>query len=104
MIETNLDRVNFLDISMDLVTGLYGPYIKEGQSIRYIHQDSNHPETVLGAIPKGINRRLNMISANEEIFNEASRPYQQAIREAGHSYELKYKCDMEMRKNKKNNK
>ena len=43
-----------------------------------------------------------MISANEEIFNEASRPYQQAIREAGHSYELKYECDMEMSKNKKN--
>ena len=73
-----------------------------GQKIRYVHIDSNHPPTVINAIPKGINQRLNNISANEEIFKEAAKPYQQAIQEAGHNYTLMYEPEIGKSNNKKN--
>ena len=42
-IEINLTRVNYLDITMDLETGLYKPYRKPGDRPLYVSASSNHP-------------------------------------------------------------
>ena len=42
-IEVNHKVVNFLDITLDLNSGLYKPYMKPNDSPIYINQKSNHP-------------------------------------------------------------
>ena len=36
-------EVNFLDITLNLATESYKPYHKPGETINYVHVDSNHP-------------------------------------------------------------
>ena len=45
---------------------------------------------VLKNIPLGINQRLSRISANEEVFNKAVPPYQQALEKSGFKHKLKF--------------
>ena len=42
-IEVNLKVVNFLDITLDLNSGVYKPYMKPNDNPIYIHTKSNHP-------------------------------------------------------------
>ena len=75
-IEVNAKIVNFLDITLDLSTGIFKPYIKENDVPVYVIKKSNHPPNVIKNIPMGINDRLSRISANEKVFDEAAHPYQ----------------------------
>ena len=59
--EANLKEVNFLDITLDLRTGTYKPYMKENDTPLYVHSGSNHPPRVLKNIPISVNRRLSKI-------------------------------------------
>ena len=45
-VDANHTKVNFLDITLDLMTGLYTPYKKDNNTIHYIDTKSNHPPTV----------------------------------------------------------
>ena len=89
-IKANLSTVDFLDVTMDLKTGLHRPYTKPNNTIQYVHTSSNHPPHIIQNIPKGVERRLSELSSNEEIFNQAKQPYQDALRNAGHQYDLNY--------------
>ena len=42
-IEANLKAVDFLDVTLNLDTGLYQPYRKPNDQTRYVHTQSNHP-------------------------------------------------------------
>ena len=48
----NKKVVNFLDITLDLNTGLYIPYMKENNTILYVNKKSNHPPSTLKNIPE----------------------------------------------------
>ena len=61
-IEGNLDKVNFLDISLDLTLDEYRPYMKPNSNPRYIDVRSNHPEYVIKSVPAGVNKRLNILT------------------------------------------
>ena len=89
-IEVNIKVVNFLDITMDLRTGLYKPFMKPNDCPTYINKDSNHPQSITRNIPEAVNRRLCSISANEDVFNDATPPYQAALEKSGYSYKLNY--------------
>ena len=41
--EANLKAVYFLDITLDLKTGTYKPYMKENDIPLYVQSGSNHP-------------------------------------------------------------
>mgnify|MGYP007114513607 CR=1 FL=1 len=82
-IEANAKVVNFLDITLDLNTGIYKPYMKDNDMPVYVNNRSNHPRTVLKNIPLGINRRLSRISAKVDVFNSAAPPYQEALCKSG---------------------
>ena len=69
-IESNTKIVDFLDVTLDLNTGLFKPFIKPNNILQYIHTQCNHPPNVIKNIPSGINKRLSCISATEEIFND----------------------------------
>ena len=51
-VKTNLTVVDYLDITLDLNTGLHAPYMKPNDIKNYVHKLSNHPPAVLRNIPK----------------------------------------------------
>ena len=83
-------KVDFLDITLDLRTGIYKLYRKLNSNINYLHKDSNHPPSIMKNLPKSIEIRLSNNSVNEETFKEAAGPYNAALKENGHNYTLKY--------------
>ena len=90
-VETNQYVVNYLDVTLNLKDHTYRPFLKPNNIIKYVHRNSNHPPSITKNIPASINRRLSNISSNEQIFNSAKTPYQQALKESGYDYELKFK-------------
>ena len=46
-IEANLKVVNFLDVTLDLNTETYKPYMKPNNRILYINKQSNHPPSII---------------------------------------------------------
>ena len=74
-IQANKKRLDFLDVYLDLERGEYGPYLKNNDTPVYVHVGSNHPPKVLQNIPKGVNKRLSMISATKEIFDKEAQKY-----------------------------
>ena len=89
-IDVNVKTVNFLDITLDLNTGIYKPFMKPNDTPVYVNKKSNHPPSILKNIPTAVNRRLSSISANEEVFKEAVPPYQEALAKGGYEHQLKY--------------
>ena len=59
--------------------------------VRFVHSQSNHPPNILRNIPAAINRRLSSVSSDHEVFNEASAPYQEALRKSGYAFKLEFK-------------
>ena len=88
--ETISNRVNFLDIPLDLRTGIFKPFMKENDRPMYVNINSNHPPTVLKNIPLGINNRLSRISAKKTVFDAAAPAYQQALTKSGYQHTLAY--------------
>ena len=105
-IEANSKIVNFLDINLNLASGIYKPYMKENDNPLYVDSKSNHPPTVLKSIPLGVNRRLSRISANKKVFDTAVPPYQRALQSSGFSHVLEYEpvaqCSTQKKKRKRN--
>ena len=90
-ITVNLKSVNFLDVNMDLETGIYKPFRKPGDIPKYVSASSNHPPDTIKGIPGGVERRLNENSSNEEVFNNAKVLYQNELKRCGYSHDLTYK-------------
>ena len=99
--DANLKVVDFLDVTFNLNTGLHKPYIKPNNTIQYVHTSSNHPKHIIENIPKGVEDRLSMLSSNEDIFNEAALPYNEALKNAGHTHRLKFKPHQDPTVNKR---
>lgn len=89
-IEANKKTVNFLDVTLDLTTERFKPYSKPANTPLYVHSKSNHPPNILRNIPEAINKRLSEISSDENAFNEAAPPYQEALRKSGYAHTLKF--------------
>ena len=103
LVEVNHTQVNFLDISLNLQTGIFKPYMKPNNHVMYVHADSNHPPAVKKNLPQNINNRLSRISANEEVFNEAAPTYQQALAASGYNHQLKFQPNIRsINRNKRN--
>lgn len=77
-VEANITKVNFLDVTLDLRSEKFYPYMKEGNIPLYDHKESNHPPSILKNIPKSINKRLSEISSDKESFDSAKGVYQEA--------------------------
>ena len=88
-IEANKKIIDFLDITMDLRTGVHKPFMKPNNTPLYVHNKSNHPPNIIKNIPESINRRLSNISSNEKIFKKAIPPYQDALKKSGYNYKLR---------------
>ena len=89
-IEVNKKVVNFLDVTLDLITGQYKLYMKPNNKLQYINAESSHLPSILKNIPQSINKRLSEISSCKEAFNAAVPTYQQALDESGFEFKLHY--------------
>ena len=52
-ITINQARVDYLDVTLDLESGLYQLYRKPGDRPLYVSSKSNHPHKYLNAYPRG---------------------------------------------------
>ena len=77
-IKTNLKKVEFLDITFNLITGLCTPYKKPSDNLLYINTSSGHPHQIVKQLTNSINKRLCENSANEQVFNTAKPVYENA--------------------------
>ena len=89
-IEANRKCVNFLDVTLDLRTGIYSPYMKPNEIPIYVHKHSNHPPSIIKNIPASINQRLSIISSNEKVFNKSAHIYNDVLKRSGYDVKLKY--------------
>ena len=100
-IKANLKTVDFLDVTLDIETGIFKPFVKPNNIPLYVHKHSNHPPSVINNIPKSINRRLSSISSNEEVFNQSVKIHQEALEKSGYDHKLKFEpVIFEEKKNK----
>ena len=93
-IEANKRSVNFLDVTLNLQDGSFKPFQKPGNTILYVHKQSNHPPSILKNLPDNINKRLNALSSDEQQFNSTVQPYQEALHKSGYNNKLQYETNM----------
>ena len=96
-IVANSKQVDFLDVTLNLDTGTYKPFIKPGDKPLYVNSESNHPPCVIKNIPKGINQRLSAISSSKEVFDQAAPLYQSELDRNGYKHKLQYEPPIEKR-------
>ena len=89
-IDTNMQQVNFLDITINLTSCKYSPYRKPNDQLLYIHKDSNHPPTIKRQLPTMIQQRISDLSIGESEFNTAKGEYQSALESSGFHDKLIY--------------
>ena len=77
-------------MTLDLQTSICKLYIKPGDKPLYVNTGSNHPPAILKNIPKGINKRISEISANQEVFELAAPLYQAELNRCGYNHQLNY--------------
>ena len=77
--QVNITVTDFLDVMLDLQTGLHRPYMKATSSPMYVHKDSNHPRHVKKELPKMIGRRISDLSSNKDVFKSEAVVYSNVL-------------------------
>ena len=96
-ITSNLEATDFLDIFLDLRSETHRVFTKDGDIPSYVHSQSNHPPNVLKNIGPAVNKRLTMLSANKDLFDQAKPLYQDALKRSKYSHDLKFEEEVETR-------
>ena len=89
-VKANIKKIDFLDVIFDLNQNIFAPYMKPGDSPKYVHMKSDHPRKIVKNIPLSVQKRLSGISSNREVFMAAAETYQKSLNEAGHEHILVY--------------
>ena len=89
-IKTNLKIIEFLDVTFNLITGLYTTYKKPNDNLLYINTSYDHSPQIVKEIANSINKRLCENSANEQVFNTVKPVYENALHKTGDKSSLKY--------------
>ena len=100
-IDIGTTKCNFLDISLDTSNNIFKPYQKENSNIIYVNNYSNHPPIIKKNLPQMIEKRLNRLSKNEEIFKNSITGYQNALINSNFKHKLKYSNDQDNQNKKK---
>ena len=93
--------MDYLDVTLDLESGLYQLYRKPGDRPLYVSSRSNHHPKILKNIPKGIERRLSDNSATREVFEKAAPIHQAELNRCGYTHKLEFQPRVEKPKKKK---
>lgn len=90
-VDSNIRRTDFLDLLLDLQDETYKPYRKDNQPPLYINVKSNHPPCITRQLPDMIADRVSNLCSTQQIFENESKPYQEALEKAGYTEKLKFK-------------
>ena len=85
------DTANFLNVTLNLKSGTYEPLRKVNNDFLYVNAHSNHPPIVTQNIPLNIEKMINDLCSNEDIFNKAKCDFQDALKESGYDYNIEFK-------------
>ena len=77
-------------MTLNLSDNTYKSLLKTDQYSSYINVNSNHPEAIIKQVPKAIHMRIRRLSANEEIFQDSSKIYKEALKRSGFRKEFTY--------------
>ena len=88
--QTNITSANFLDITLDLTTESYKPYIKPIDQPLYIYKYSSRPRSIIEALPDAISKSISEISSTKKDFEEATPIYIEAMKQAKPDCQMKY--------------
>lgn len=88
--QANMKFVDFLDVTLNLQTGTYRPYMKPDNNPLYVNNNSSHPPSVLNQIPIGVNKRISQLSYNKDVFDNAKQVYIDALKTSGYDTEFTY--------------
>ena len=99
-IEANLKIVNFLDVTLDLIKGIYYPYRKPNNDPIFIDKLSNHPPTIIKHLPESISKRISAISHDKDVFDKAAPLYNNALKASGYSEVIEYCSDQTTQRTK----
>ena len=100
VVDMKLTKVDFLDVSMNLLDESFKPFRKPNDTPIYVHKLSNHPPHISKNIPKAIGKRINQLSSNEEIFNNSKHDYEVALKKSGYNQNLIYNPNINSNKRK----
>ena len=89
-IKCNLNILDYLDITLDLTTGLFKQYNKTNNISRYVTAKSNHVPSILKEIPKSVSKRISSNSCNEQIFNAAAPFFNDILDKCRYSEKLTF--------------
>ena len=89
-VQTNLKVVDYLDVTLDLVTGSHRPFRKPNDTPLYVNRDSNHPPHIIKQIPIAVEKRISALSSTEEIFRNAAPMYDNALKASGYDKKIQY--------------
>jgi hypothetical protein len=95
--EVNLNVVNFLDVTFDLNNAKHKTDRKPNDDPLYINRHSNHPPSITRRFPTPINKRIALLSSDEQTFTESTPIYQNALRHSNFDHELTYTQDASQR-------
>ena len=92
-IRVNMKIVDFLDVTFNLKDGTYRPYHKPDDLPMYINTNSNHPPNIIKQIPETINKRLNELSSNIDIFQDSAPFYNRSLKDSGYTQVLSFNAE-----------
>ena len=82
-VTTNITSVDFLDLTLNLITESYQPFRKPSNDPIYIDINSNHPPQILKQLPKSISKRLSENSSSKEVFDKTKMLYKKSLNNSG---------------------
>ena len=88
--QANQLSTNFLDTTFDLSNGTYKPYRKPNDEPLYINRHSNHPPPIIRELPISVNKRINSLSCNREVFYNAAPLYNHALKHSNFDFHLNH--------------
>ena len=101
--ESNIQKVEYLDVCLNLANSSYSPYRKDNNVPLYIHKESNHSPHIKKGFVKMISDRISDLSSTEEIFNSVAPLYNSALRNSGFNESIQFTKDRPRRRTRKRN-
>ena len=88
--ETNLKAVNFLNVTLNLISGKYQPYNKPDDNPLYIKILSNHRPDIIKNISGKTSKRISTLSADETTFNKSKDLYNNTLTESRFKHKVTF--------------
>ena len=85
--------MNFLDVTLDLITGKYKPNNKPGNIPLYITVKSNHPHNIIKNLSESISHCINKLSSHKSVFGNSKDLYNNALSSSGFKAKIKFNPD-----------